>query len=91
MKRKLVMERNLVVELHRDQEVVFRRRYARIDTAAPRCVQLAVLEGHVGDVFELSHAQTGLQIGTVRVGVRGSKQTINVAWHVETGVDGFGS
>lgn len=59
----------IVATLHRKRKVVKSRRYARIDTAIKRQSQLAVIEGEPKDVIEFSHAHTGLQIGTIRVGV----------------------
>jgi hypothetical protein len=59
----------IIATLHRKRKVVKSRRYARIDTAIKRQSQLAVIEGEPKDVIEFSHAHTGLQIGTIRVGV----------------------
>lgn len=59
----------IIATLHRKRKVVKSRRYARIDTAIRRQSQLAVVEGEPKDVIEFSHAHTGLQIGTIRVGV----------------------
>lgn len=59
----------IIATLHRKRKVVKSRRYARIDTAIKRQSQLAVIEGEPKDVIEFSHAHTGLQIGTIKVGV----------------------
>ena len=62
-------ERNIVAILHRKNGQVWRRNYARLDTAIRRVTQLAVTEGEPKDVVEIAHAVTGLQIGTMKVGV----------------------
>lgn len=72
-------ERNIVAALHRGEHIVWIRRYARIDTAVPRCTQLALLEGHPRDVVELSHAHTGMQLGTITLHVN-NKLTASWAW-----------
>jgi len=72
-------QRNLVATLLRGNKPVWSRRYARLDTAIPRCTQLALLEGHPRDVIELSHAETGMQIGTVKLGV-GNRIVSTWAW-----------
>ena len=59
----------IIATLHRKRKVVKSRRYARIDTAIKRQSQLAVIAGEPKDVIEFSHAHTGLQIGTIKVGV----------------------
>ena len=66
----------IVVTLHRKRRVVKTRRYARLDTAIRRQTQLAVLEGEPKDVIEIAHADTGLQIGTITVGVH----TLKANW-----------
>ena len=68
------MTRPIRVTLHRKMrgklQALWTRSYSRLDRALPRLTQLAYIEGANGDVFEVFHAQTGLQIGTVRVGLK---------------------
>lgn len=55
------------------------RTYARIDNAIPRATQILMQHGRPRDVVEFSHADTGLQIGTVRVHA-GGKLTATWVW-----------
>lgn len=71
-------ERNIIGTWHRNKQVLTTRRYVRLDTAIRRLSQLAVLEGEPKDVIELSHAITGMQLGTMRVGV--GQLTTNWIW-----------
>lgn len=72
-------ERPILATLTRKHQTVWVRRYARIDSAIPRAVQLAILEGQPGDVVEFARAVTSLQIGTVRLSV-GGKLTASWIW-----------
>jgi len=47
------------------------RHYAKLDNAIARLSRYAYSEGSPGDLFELSHAVTGMWLGAVRVRVRG--------------------
>ncbi len=71
-------DRPIVATWHRKNQAIGRRHYARLDTAIRRITQLAVLEGEPRDVVEFAHRHTGLQIGTIRVGV--GKLTTNWIW-----------
>lgn len=53
------------------------RRYSKIDNAVPRLVQLAMKEGRVGDVVEVFHDITSLQLGTIRMKANG---TLDIKW-----------
>jgi len=67
-----VLSRNLyAVHLRHGAPMPRPRRYARIDRAVPGVLRWSMLHGKVGDVFELSHAVTGMQIGTIKVRARG--------------------
>lgn len=61
--------RNIITEFHPyDQtRAGYKRRYSRLNTAVPRAVQIAMQDGHVGDVIEVYHAETGLAIGAIKV------------------------
>jgi len=47
------------------------RRYARIDTAYPRALQILIQQGEPGDVVEFSHSEWGFQIGWIKIHVGG--------------------
>ena len=56
------------------------RHYARLDTAAARAIQLLILSGEPGDVAELAHLGTGMQLGWVKVQANG---TVTCFWDWE--------
>ena len=56
------------------------RNYARLDTAAARAVQLLVIAGEPGDVMELAHTGTGVQLGWAKVKANG---TVTCCWDWE--------
>ena len=62
--------RNILASRVRGGALLDIRRYVRLDTAIRRQTELAYLEGQPGDVIEFAHAETGMQIGTIRVQVR---------------------
>ena len=53
------------------------RRYLRPDTAAARATQLLITSGEPGDVAELAHLGTGMQLGWVKINANG---TISCWW-----------
>ena len=61
------MRRPIIAVLIRRGKQVCPRRYARLDNAIPRYTQLLMQYGQPRDVVEFSHADTGLQIGTIKV------------------------
>lgn len=65
--------------LHRGGAPMGTRTYARLDTAIPRATQILLQEGKPRDVVEFSHADTGLQIGTIKVHT-GGKMTTSWVW-----------
>ena len=62
--------RNIIASRTRGNLLLSVRRYVRLDTAIRRQTELAYLEGRPGDVIEFAHAETGMQIGTIKVQVR---------------------
>ena len=62
--------RNIIASRTRGNLLLSVRRYVRLDTAIRRQTELAYLEGQPGDVIEVAHAVTGMQIGTIKVQVR---------------------
>ncbi len=62
--------RNILASRIRGGALLDIRRYVRLDTAIRRQTELAYLEGQPGDVIEFAHAETGMQIGTIKVQVR---------------------
>ena len=53
------------------------RHYLRLDTAAARATQLLITSGEPGDVAELAHLGTGMQLGWVKINANG---TISCWW-----------
>ena len=53
------------------------RHYLHLDTAAARATQLLITSGAPGDVAELAHLWTGMQLGWAKVSVNG---TISCGW-----------
>ena len=73
------MRRPIIAVLIRRGKQVCPRRYARIDNAIPRYTQLLMQYGQPQDVVEFSHADTGLQLGTIKV-LAGGKLTTDYIW-----------
>lgn len=73
------MRRPIVATLIRRGKPVSPRRYAKLDNAILRYTQLLMQYGQPQDVVEFSHADTSLQIGTIRVHV-GGQMTTNWIW-----------
>lgn len=61
--------RRIIATLYRGkkQEIIWVRHYNWMDTAMPRCVQLALCYGSPGDVVEFASTELGFQIGTLKV------------------------
>lgn len=66
-------ERPILAIILRKNQEVDRRHYSRLNTAIRRMTELAMLEAEPRDVVEFSHKGTGMQIGTMKVGVKGIK------------------
>lgn len=66
-------ELNIVAEAHTESHrSLWKRRYARLDTAIPRATALAVLGSlEPGQKVVFYHAATGLEIGHVKVHANG--------------------
>ena len=62
-------EFNIVATLYRANRPVWCRRYLKLDNAIKRAAELAVQTGAPKDVVEFHHNVTGMQIGTLKVGV----------------------
>ena len=73
------MRRPILAVLIRRGKQVCPRRYARLDNAIPRYTQLLMQYGQPRDVVEFSHADTGLQIGTIKV-LAGGNMTTDWIW-----------
>lgn len=73
------MRRPIIAVLIRRGKQVCPRRYAKLDNAIPRCTQVLMRSGQPRDVGEFSHADTGLQIGTIKVHA-GGKLTTDYIW-----------
>ena len=73
------MRRPIIAVLICRGKQVCPRRYARIDNAIPRYTQLLMQYGQPRDVVEFSHADTGLQLGTIKVHA-GGKLTTDYIW-----------
>lgn len=58
--------RPIIAILIRRGQAVLTRHYARLDTALPRVTSLANAQACPRDVIALSHAVTGLEIGTIK-------------------------
>ena len=65
------MKRPIAAALNRGGRVLWTKRYARLDTALPRGIYYALMEGQPKDVLELYHAEFGFQIATVMLHVGG--------------------
>lgn len=74
------MERNIVTTLHRKHQPIRVRNYARLNTAAPRATQLAIMDGQPGDVVTIHHAVTGLEIGSIKVSIRKGEVRLKTAY-----------
>ena len=61
--------RPISASLHRKGQVLWTRRYARLDTALPKGVFYALLSGQPKDVLEIYHVELGFQIATVKIHV----------------------
>lgn len=71
--------RPIIATLHRKNKPIWTRHYSRIDSAIPRLTFHMLMDGEPGDVMALSHAVTGLEIGTVKLSV-GNKLKTTWIW-----------
>lgn len=73
------MRRPIIATFLRAGKPLTSRRYIRLDNAIPRSTQILMWSGEPRDVVEFSHADTGLQIGTIKVHA-GGKLTTDYIW-----------
>lgn len=73
------MRRPIVATFLREGKPLMTRRYIKIDNAIPRSTQILMWSGQPRDVVEFSHADTGLQIGTITVHA-GGRLTTDYIW-----------
>ena len=64
-----MLKRNVLAILSRNGKYVNQRNYVRVQNAIRRSTERAFIDGEPGDVIELSHARTGIQIGTIKLSV----------------------
>jgi len=63
----------IVAIVYRKNKPVIQRRYAELKNGIRKMSELAVTDLEPRDVVEFSHERTGLQIGTIRVGVNSTR------------------
>lgn len=66
--------------LTRKSKYVWVRHYTRVQSAIRRATELAFLDGQPGDIIELSHVATGMQIGTIHLSVGNKITTTWTIW-----------
>lgn len=73
--------RNIIGAIHRhsirleDQTRRLERRYKNIDNAVACMTRFMMKNGYVGDICEIYHAYTGLQIGWIKMTTKGRLNT----------------
>lgn len=60
------MSRPIVATWLRNHEPILTRSYSKIDNALPRMTYHMMFHAKPGDVIELSHRDTGMQLGTMK-------------------------
>lgn len=70
--------RNIIGTWLREGQPIRTLSYSKIDNAIPRLTFHVMWKGEPGDVIELSHRNTGMQLGTMKVRV-GAVES-NWAW-----------
>ena len=74
-------ERNIVGIVHRcsqrseDRTRNLTRRYSSVASAFMRMTQFMVMNGYVGDVAEIAHHTSGMQLGTIKMTATGRLKT----------------
>lgn len=78
-------ERNIVGIVHRhsqhgsDRHRNLTRRYSSVAAAFMRMTQFMVINGYVGDVVEIAHHTSGMQLGTIKMTAAGNlKMSFNL-------------
>lgn len=62
-----------------DRRRVLKRSYSSLSNATSRLVSFMLQNGYVGDICEVYHKLTGMQLGTLRMTSQG-KLIINWVW-----------
>lgn len=81
----VVKERNFVGQIIRtgqrieDRKKNLTRRYSCLDNAIAGLTRFMLRHGYVGDVCEVYHHITGLQLGTLKITAKGNLKT-NWVW-----------
>ena len=74
-------ERNIVAVIHRcsqhaeDRTRNMTRRYSSVANAFMRMTSFMVMNGYVGDVCEIAHVTSGMQLGTIKMSANGHLKT----------------
>lgn len=74
-------ERNIVAVIHRcsqhaeDRTRNMTRRYSSVANAFMRMTSFMVINGYVGDVCEIAHVTSGMQLGTIKMTATGNLKT----------------
>jgi len=74
-------ERNIVGIVHRssqrgeDRTRNLTRRYSTVASAFMRMTHFMVINGYVGDVAEIAHHTSGMQLGTIKMTATGRLKT----------------
>jgi hypothetical protein len=75
---------NINVTLHRlvgkKLTAMWTRPYARVETAMSKCMAALIIDGQVGDVFEIHLRSNGMQVGTMRLKADGK---VEVLWNTD--------
>lgn len=69
------MSRPIIAIWFRGDKAIATRHYARIDTAIPTMTLHVMHQAQPKDVVEFSHADTGLQLGTMKIKTGGKIHT----------------
>lgn len=74
-------QRNVVAIIHRcsqhaeDRTRNMTRRYSSVANAFMRMTSFMVMNGYVGDVCEIAHVTSGMQLGTIKMTANGQLKT----------------
>ena len=74
-------QRNVIAIIHRcsqhaeDRTRNMTRRYSSVANAFMRMTRFMVMNGYVGDVCEIAHVTSGMQLGTIKMTVNGQLKT----------------
>ena len=84
MKKERLIEGHILRHSQRmeDRSRVLKRSYNSLANATSRLVNFMMKNGYVGEVYEVYHKLTGMQLGTIRITSNG-KLSIWWAWESE--------